>query len=129
MKHGKRVPYFVLKAIRNPGTKKSNSHPDASFDLVLSSYVLHGLSSELRQSIFAEAGRLSRDQILFYDYNQKRRLFTDLIEWAEGGDYFGFVRQGEKEMRSYFYDVNKINVGPQTAIYLCSSLRRVPVIR
>ncbi|WP_207637036.1 hypothetical protein [Desulfosporosinus sp. OT] len=83
----------------------------------------------MRQSIFAEAGRLSRDQILFYDYNQKRRLFTDLIEWAEGGDYFGFVRQGEKEMRSYFYDVNKINVGPQTAIYLCSSLRRVPVIR
>ncbi len=95
--------------------------PDKSFDLVLSFYVLHGLSSELRQSIYAEAGRLSRDQILFYDYNQRRRLFTDIIEWAEGGDYFGFVRQGEKEMRRYFHEVRKIDVGPQTALYFCSA--------
>lgn len=94
---------------------------DASFDLVLSSYVLHGLSSELRQRVYTEAGRLSRGRILFYDYNQKRRFFTDLIEWAEGGDYFGFVRQGEREMRTYFDDVNRIDVGPQTALYLCSS--------
>lgn len=93
---------------------------DASFDLVLASYVLHGLSSELRQRIYAEAARLSRGRIIFYDYNQKRRLFTDLIEWAEGGDYFGFVRHGEEEMRTYFHDVQRIDVGPQAAIYLCS---------
>ena len=91
-----------------------------SFDLVLSSYVLHGLRSGLRQRIYSEASRLSRGLILFYDYNQKRRLFTDLIEWAEGGDYFGFVRQGEEEMRAYFSDVKIIEVAPQTAFYLCS---------
>ena len=95
--------------------------PDGNFDLVLSSYVLHGLSAELRQRIYAEADRLSRGLVLFYDYNQKRRFFTDFIEWAEGGDYFGFIRQGEKEMRTYFYEVNKIEVGPQVSIYLCSS--------
>ncbi|AFM41472.1 methylase involved in ubiquinone/menaquinone biosynthesis [Desulfosporosinus acidiphilus SJ4] len=102
---------------------KGLDFPDASFDLVLSSYVLHGLSSKLRQSIYAEANRLSRGQVLFYDYNQKRRLFTDIVEWAEGGDYFGFVRQGEKEIRSNFHDVRIIDVGPQTAIYLCSPRR------
>ena len=94
--------------------------PDNSFDLVLSSYVLHGLSSALRQRIYAEAGRLSRGRILFYDYNQKRRWFTDFVEWAEGGDYFGFVRHGEKEMRTYFNEVKRVDVGPQTALYLCS---------
>ncbi|MDR3541581.1 MAG: class I SAM-dependent methyltransferase [Desulfosporosinus sp.] len=94
---------------------------DGSFDLVLSSYVLHGLSSELRQRIYSEADRLSRGVSLFYDYNQKRRLFTDLIEWAEGGDYFGFIRDGENEMRTYFHDVKIIDVGPQAALYLCSS--------
>ncbi len=97
---------------------------DGSFDLVLSSYVLHGLSSELRHRIYSEAGKLSRGPILFYDYNQKRRLFTDLIEWAEGGDYFGFVRHGEKEMRTFYDDVQKIDVGPQTALYLCSRQRK-----
>jgi len=99
---------------------KGLNFPDASFDLVLSFYVLHGLSSDLRQRIYAEAGRLSRGLILFYDYNQKRRFATDLIEWAEGGDYFGFVRQGEKEMRAYFDEVDRVDVAPQTAIYLCS---------
>ena len=99
---------------------KGLNFPSASFDLVLSSYVLHGLSSELRQSLYAEASRLSRGPILFYDYNQKHRFFTDLIEWAEGGDYFGFVRYGEKEMRAYFHEVNRIEVGSQTAIYLCT---------
>ena len=99
---------------------KGLDFPDGSFDLVLSSYVLHGLSSELRQRIYSEAGRLSCGNILFYDYNQKRRFFTDLIEWVEGGDYFGFIRNGENEMRAYFSSVNIIDVGPQTALYLCS---------
>ncbi|HZK86238.1 MAG TPA: class I SAM-dependent methyltransferase [Desulfosporosinus sp.] len=101
---------------------KGLDFPDDSFDLVLSSYVLHGLSSELRHRIYSEASRLSRGQILFYDYNQKRQLFTDLIEWAEGGDYFGFLRHGEEEMRAYFHDVQRIDVGSQMAIYLCSRL-------
>ena len=99
---------------------KGLNFPDASFDLVFSSLVLHGLSSELRQSIYTEADRLSRGQVIFYDYNQRRALFTDLIEWAEGGDYFGFVRNGEQEMRTNFYDVQRIDVAPQTALYLCS---------
>ena len=94
--------------------------PNKNFDLVFSSYVLHGLSSALRQRIYEEADRLSRGQVLFYDYNQKRRWFTDLAEWAEGGDYFGFVRQGEREMRAYFNEVKRIDVGLQTALYLCS---------
>lgn len=103
---------------------KGLDFPDASFDLVLSSYVLHGLSSELRQSIYTEANRLSRGRIVFYDYNQKRALFTDLIEWAEGGDYFGFVRNGEHEMKHNFHDVQRIDVAPQTALYLCSSQQK-----
>ncbi len=89
---------------------KGLDFPDASFDLVLSSYVLHGLSSEFRQRFYSEAGRLSRGRILFYDYNQKRRLFTDFVEWVEGGDYFGFVLQGEKEMRTYYDEVDRIEV-------------------
>lgn len=104
---------------------KGLDFPDTSFDLVFSSYVLHGLSPELRQSIYTEADRLSRNRIVFYDYNHKRALFTDLIEWAEGGDYFGFVQHGEKEMRAYFGDVQRVDIAPQTALYQCSGVHGV----
>ena len=93
--------------------------PDQSFEFVVSSYVLHGLSSGLRHRIYAEAGRLSRGPVLFYDYNKKRRILTDLIEWAEGGDYFNFVDHGEQEMRDFFARVDKFEAGPQTALYVC----------
>ena len=116
----KSTPGRSIELVQGDVTKGLD-FPAKSFDLVLSSYVLHGLNSELRQSIYAEASRLSHGRVLFYDYNQKRRFLTDLIEWAEGGDYFGFVRHGEKEMRTHFQAVNRIDVGPQTALYLCSS--------
>jgi len=94
--------------------------PDKSFDLVLASYVLHGVSSGLRERFYAEASRLSKGQVLFHDYNKNRRILTDIIEWAERGDYFEFVRHGEDEMRAYFQSVERIDVGIQTAVYICS---------
>ena len=108
----------VINFLQGDATKGLDL-PDKSFDLVLSSYVLHGLSSALRKRIYEEAVRLSTGQVLFYDYNQKRRWFTDFVEWAEGGDYFGFVRQGEMEMRAFFNEVKRVDVGPQTALYIC----------
>ena len=97
--------------------------PDKSFNLVLSSYVLHGLSSPLRQRIYIEAGRLSSGKVLFLDYNQTRSWYIDLAEWAEGGDYFRFVRQGKKEMRTYFKEVHQVDVGPHSALYICSRFK------
>lgn len=94
---------------------------DKSFDLVISSYVLHGVTSNLRHNIFVEANRLSRGKILIYDYNQTRRFLTDFIEWAEGGDYFNFIRNGEQEMRDFFKEVEKYDMGTQTSIYYCST--------
>ncbi|KLU62494.1 demethylmenaquinone methyltransferase [Peptococcaceae bacterium CEB3] len=94
--------------------------PDKSFDLVVSAYVLHGLIAELRLKVMLEARRLARQQILFYDYNSQRGLFTDLAEWAEGGDYFNFIHRGETEMRGVFSAVERLDVGKRAAIYVCT---------
>ncbi|MDP4128261.1 MAG: class I SAM-dependent methyltransferase [Bacillota bacterium] len=96
--------------------------PDKSFDLVLASYVLHGVSSGLRRRFYAEASRLSKGPVLFHDYNKNRRILTDIVEWAERGDYFEFVRHGEDEMRACFQSVERIDVGIQTALYICSPI-------
>lgn len=94
--------------------------PDKSFDLVYSSYVAHGVSEALRRRIYAEAARLSRGLVLFHDYYPERNLLTDLVEWAEGGDYFNFIRQGEQEMKEDFAQVDTIRIGPHTAWYICT---------
>lgn len=99
---------------------KGLDFPDHDFDLVISSYVLHGVSKEQRAAMYAEASRLSRGKVLYYDYNKNRKFLTDVVEWAEGGDYFNFARKGEEELGAFFQDVTLFAVSPQTSIYLCS---------
>lgn len=92
---------------------------DKSFTYVTSALMLHGLTPGLRQKVYAEASRLAQEVVYFYDYNQNRSVFTDFIEWVEGGDYFNFIHVAEKEMREVFTSVKKIDVAPHAAIYIC----------
>ncbi len=91
-----------------------------SFDLVISSLVLHGLPASLRQKIYREAARLSRGLVIFYEYNRQRSFLSDVVEWAEGGDYFNFIQHGHQEMSDAFSRVEVIDVAPQRALYLCT---------
>ncbi|GAB6171838.1 hypothetical protein JCM15765_13160 [Paradesulfitobacterium aromaticivorans] len=93
---------------------------DKFFDLVYSSYVAHGVKEDLRRRIYAEASRISHGLVLFHDYYPQRELLTDIVEWAEGGDYFNFIRYGEQEMREEFAQVETIRVGPHSAWYVCT---------
>ena len=96
---------------------------DGSFDLVVSSYVIHGVKTDLRRNIYEEAARLSKGLILFYEYSGKRSWLIDFVEWAEGGDYFNFIRNGAREMRGIFERVEVKNVGSHAALYLCKPKR------
>ncbi len=95
-------------------------HADGSFDLVSAAYVAHGLKIDDRMALFREARRLSRGVVLFHDYTADRRLLTSLIEWAEGGDYFNFIRTVEDELRSVFSDLRVVRVGKYAAWYVCT---------
>ncbi len=93
---------------------------DNSFDLVIASYVVHGIDARLRQLLFREASRVSSGIVLFHDYNGKRNFFTDFIEWMEGGDYFNFIKHGADEMEEFFSTVNIISIAPQFSWYICT---------
>lgn len=71
-------------------------------DLVITSFVLHGLTAPLRKAIFDKIRACTCRQLLVMDYSQHRSWPVDLIEWAEGGDYFNFVRTFESELTQAF---------------------------
>ncbi len=95
-------------------------YKDKSFDLVMSSYVAHGLKREPRHTFFAEAGRLAGKQMILHDYNRRRKLFSDIVEWAEGGDYFYFIQHAEEELKALFPKVEVISFAAQIAWYICT---------
>jgi len=96
-------------------------HGDGSFDLVSAAYVAHGLMPADRLALFREARRLSRGVVLFHDYTADRRLLTSIIEYAEGGDYFNFIRTVQDELRSVFASLKVVRVGRQAAWYVCDA--------
>lgn len=95
------------------------SFADNAFDLVTAAYVAHGLDNRERIKLFEEAKRLSRDQVLFHDYNQNDYFLIDIIEYLEGGNYFSFKKNAITEMEKVFNDVNVISIGLWNNWYLC----------
>lgn len=92
---------------------------DKSFDLAISSYVAHGLSPKSRKLLYEEMKRVTRHTVVFYEYNQKRSLLTDIVEFMEGGDYFNFILTIKSELKREFGNLKVINTGPRSALYIC----------
>lgn len=93
--------------------------PDDSFELVFSSYVLHGMKSNARERLYLEMKRVAKDAVIIHDYNSERSIMTNIIEFLEGGDYFNFIKVAEKEMRGIFKEVSIAQVGVRTSWYIC----------
>jgi ubiquinone/menaquinone biosynthesis C-methylase UbiE len=93
---------------------------DKSFDLSISSYVLHGMKEADRRKVYEEMTRISKHRVIFHDYNQKRALHTDIVERLEGGDYFHFIQYAKAEMANSFKQIQVINVDLHAAWYICT---------
>lgn len=97
-----------------------------SFDIVLSSYVAHGLSPDDRQKMYREMRRLAKEYVIFHDFNQNRSLFVTFIEWLEGSDYVRYIKTADTELRNCkyglekcFHEVKVIKVATQASWYIC----------
>ena len=53
---------------------------DKSYDISIASYVAHGLLPEERKTMYQEMSRLTKHFVIFYDYNENRAIFTNIIE-------------------------------------------------
>jgi len=92
---------------------------DASFDVVFTSHVAHGMNKEKRHSFYLELMRIASQAVIIHDYNEERAITTTIIEWLEKGDYFGFIKNPQKEMEEVFPTIVPINVGRQACWYVC----------
>lgn len=91
---------------------------DKSFDIVISSYVAHGLKPVDRINLYKEASRLAKEKVIFHDYNENRAVLTTVIEWLERGDYFNFIKVVKDEMNEHFKEVKMVNVYERAAWYI-----------
>ena len=98
---------------------KSLPFGDNSFDLVIASYVAHGLKPKERIDLYQEMGRIAKTYVIIYDYNKNRSLVTTLVEWLENGDYFNFIKIVKSELEGIFNNVRIIDVDKRAAWYIC----------
>lgn len=112
--------------------RRLNQHPNVFFsvgnaleplegryDIVVASYVLHGLPQEERFRLYEAMKRLATKRVIIMDYNHRQGLLTSAIEWLERGDYFNFIKTAETEMRQVFKTVTIIQTGKRAAWYIC----------
>jgi SAM-dependent methyltransferase len=99
------------------------SFSSQQYDIVVASYVLHGLQKDQRQKLYAAMKHLALKRVIIMDYNHRRGSLTSLAEWLEQGDYFNFIKSAADEMRQIFPNVQVIQTGKQAAWYVCDCAR------
>ncbi len=104
---------------------------DNSFDVVFSSYVVHGLNQNHRKKMYAEMSRIAGKYVVIHDYNKSRALLTTIIEWLERGDYFNFIKNQPQEMqdcvvnmRKCFSEVEVVQVSVRANWYVCKPFKQ-----
>ncbi len=89
------------------------------FDISVASYVAHGLKKQDRISMYKEMKRVTKDKVLLFEYNQKRNIFINIIEFLEGGDYFNFIKEVKNELNDCFEKVTILPLNEYKALYIC----------
>ncbi len=91
--------------------------PDASFDVVVAAFVSHGMAREPRARLLAEMRRVARRAVLLYDYGMRRSRLVDLVEAAEGGHYFDYLREIRPQFEEAFPGFRTIDGGGHAQWY------------
>ena len=98
-----------------------NDFEDNSFDIVTASFLLHGVTKDIRQNMLKEMKRISRKDIIINDYYGKTHFIAKFLEWLEKSDYKHFKLNFCKELKNNFSDVKKITASLGTSVYFAST--------
>ena len=119
--------FFETESSDPESDSESTTSATKPFDLVVASYVLHGLTHEQRLKLYAIMKSLAARRVVIMDYNQHRGWLTSFVEWLEGGGYEGFILAIHQEMKENFSQVHSIQTGKRAAWYICECDHRSAV--
>lgn len=106
------IEFFTCNA------EKMSKIPDKSFDIVTSSYVLHGVKSDKRLRILEQMQRIARQAVVIHDFAGKVRLFVQILEALERSDFKNFRKNFCKEMEQVFGNCQVKPTEINSGIYL-----------
>lgn len=99
--------------------EKLTKYADNSFDIVTSSYVLHGMKQEQRKLVLMQMQRVARKHIIIHDYSSSlTNAFMLFLEILEGSDYFHFYKKFTHEFQEMFAQSKIIKITRSNALYL-----------
>lgn len=93
---------------------------DKSFDVIIAAYMAHGIKTEMRLKLYSEMKRVGRHLAILHDYSAERSLITTVVEYAEGGDYFNFIKVIRDELAQNFGNLEVVPLEKRATCYICS---------
>ena len=92
--------------------------PNQSFNVVTSSYVLHGMTKDERKVVLDEMKRVSKEYVIIHDFVGTTSLIVRFLEFMERSDYPYFKDNFIKEMEANFSSVKRIEVKDGAGLYI-----------
>jgi ubiquinone/menaquinone biosynthesis C-methylase UbiE len=120
------APLMIAKARKLYGDKMEFSvgngmnleqFDDNSFDIVTTSFVLHGFPFKKRNLILKEMHRISKDLIIVNDYHGPTPAIGRFLEFMEGSDYLNFKKNFPDELKAISPHSMACKAGTGQAVY------------
>ncbi len=95
-------------------------YSENSFDIVMAAFVAHGMKADMRLKLYQEMKRVGKHLVILHDYNEERSVVSSIAEWAEGGDYFNFIRVVKNELKDFFGNLEIVETEKNSCCYVCN---------
>ncbi|MBN1253551.1 MAG: class I SAM-dependent methyltransferase [Bacteroidales bacterium] len=98
---------------------------DNSFDIVTASFLLHGVTEDIRQNILSEMKRISKKHIIINDYFGKTNFIARFLEYLEKSDYKHFKSNFCNELNNNFELVKRKTASFGTSVYFATKILKL----
>lgn len=116
LKSGKEKHPEIIFSIGNAEDLKD--FQDNSFDIVTTSFMIHGVKAARREKMLLEMKRVSKKYVVIHDFVGKTPFFIRFLEFIERSDYKNFKKNFCTELQAQFSKTKRIASKYGAGIYI-----------